>query len=191
MRLKRPPSTFLLNEADLETIQYNNKPNEDIFANESLVAAANKVFDFDKYKKEQGAAIDELKQQQIDNEFFVNESVLTAASKVFHFDRYKKEQASALDRCNKLKAENDLEQAETINYVDDLNLDDVRENKNARIATKKISDKYRKIRKRKRPKSPTVTFESFKRPTKKRKRSTKSALITARNRSKTYKNIYR
>ena len=138
MRLKRPPSTFLLNEADLETIQYNNKPNEDIFANESLVAAANKVFDFDKYKKEQGAAIDELKQQQqIDNEFFVNESVLTAASKVFHFDRYKKEQASALDRCNKLKAENDLEQAETINYVDDLNLDDVRENKNVRIAAKK------------------------------------------------------
>ena len=113
------------------------------------------------------------------------------ANKVFDFDRYKKEQASTLDRYSRLKPENDLEQAETINYVDDLNLDDVRENKNARIATKKISNKYRKIRKRKRPKSPTVTFESFKRPTKKRKRSTKYALITAINRSKTYKNIYR
>ena len=58
MGLKTPRSTFLLNEADLETIQNNDKPNEDIFANESILAAANKVFDFDKYKKEQAAAID-------------------------------------------------------------------------------------------------------------------------------------
>ena len=71
------------------------------------------------------------------------------ANKVFDFNKYKKEQASALDRYNKLKAENDLEQAEAINYVDDLNLHDVRENKNASIAAKKISDKYRKIHKRK------------------------------------------
>ena len=113
-----------------------------------------------------------------------------AANKVFDFHRYKKEEASTLDRYSRLKPENDLEEAVTINYVDDLNLDDVRENKNVRIAAKKISNKYRKIRKRKRLKSPTVTFEGFKRPTKKRKRSTKSALITARNRSKTYKNIY-
>ena len=112
------------------------------------------------------------------------------ANKVFDFDRYKKEQASTLDGYSILKPENDLEQAVTMNYVDDLKLDDVRENKNVRIAAKKISNKYRKIRKRKKPKSPAVTFESFKRPTKKRKRSTKSALITARNRSKTYKNIY-
>ena len=112
------------------------------------------------------------------------------ANKVSNFHRYKKEQASTLDRYSILKPENDLEQAVTINYVDDLSLDDVREKKNVRIAAKKISDKYRKICKRKRPKSPTVTFEGLKRPTKKRKRSTKSALITARNRSKTYKNIY-
>ena len=62
MRLKKPP-TFLVNEADLETIQYNNEPNEYIFANESILAAANKVLDFNKCKKEQAAAIDELKQQ--------------------------------------------------------------------------------------------------------------------------------
>ena len=111
------------------------------------------------------------------------------ANKVFDFGRYKKEQASTLDWYSRLKPENDLEQAVTINYVDDLNLDDVRENKNVRIAAKKISNKYRKIRERKRPKSPTVTFEGFKRPTKKRKRSTKSALITARNISKKYKNL--
>ena len=87
MGLKTPRSTFLLNEADLETIQYNDKPNEDIFANESILAAANKVFDFDKYKKEQAAAIDELKQQQIDDKLFVNESALAAANKVFGLDR--------------------------------------------------------------------------------------------------------
>ena len=71
MRLKKPPTpspllplpTFLVNEADLETIQYNNEPNEYIFANESILAAANKVLDFNKCKKEQAAAIDELKQQ--------------------------------------------------------------------------------------------------------------------------------
>ena len=98
MRFKKP--TLLVDEADLETIDYNDEPNEDIFANESILAAANKVFDFDKYKKEQ-----------------------------------------TLTRYNKLKAENDLKQAETINYVHDFNLDDVRENKNARIAAKKVSDK--------------------------------------------------
>ena len=187
MRFKK--STFLFDEADLETIDYNDQPNKDIFANESIFAAVDKVFDFDKYKKEQATKIDEFKQPQTDDELFVNEGILAAASKVFDFGKYQKEQASALDPFNKLKAENDLEQAETINYVDDLNLDDARENKNARIATKNISDKYRKRRKRKRPKHPTVTFEGFKKPTKKRKRSRKSALITGRNISKKYKNL--
>ena len=112
-----------------------------------------------------------------------------AANKVFDFHRYKKEEASTLDRYSRLKPENDLEEAVTINYVDDLNLDDVREKKNVRIAAKKISDKYRKICKIKRPKYPTVTFKGFKKPTKKRKRLRKSALITARNISKKYKNL--
>ena len=48
MKLNKPPSTFLVNEVDLETIQYNDEPNEDIFSNESILATANKVFDFDK-----------------------------------------------------------------------------------------------------------------------------------------------
>ena len=181
MRFKKP--TFLFDEADLETIDYHDEPNKDIFANESIFAAVDKVFDFDKYKKEQATKIDEFKQPQIDDELFVNEGILAAASKVFDFGKYQKEQASALDPFNKLKAENDLEQAETINYVDDLNLDDARENKNTE------KHKYRKIRKRKRPKHPTVTFEGFRKPTKKRKRSRKSALITARNISKKYKNL--
>ena len=98
MGLKRPPPTFLVNEADLERIQYNDESSEDTFANESILAAANKVFNLDKYKKPQAAAIDEFKQHQTNDEPFVNESVLAAANKVFDFDKYKKEQASALDR---------------------------------------------------------------------------------------------
>ena len=36
---KKP--TLLVDEADLEPIDYNGEPNEDIFANESVLAAAN------------------------------------------------------------------------------------------------------------------------------------------------------
>ena len=185
MRFKKP--TLLVDEADLETTDYNDEPNEDIFANESILAAANKVFDFGKYKKEQAAKINELKQQHIDDELFVNESVLAAANKVFDFNRYKKEQASALDWYNKLEVENDVHQTETINYVDDLNLDDVKENKNAIIASKKITDKYKKLyrKRRNRQGPPTVAFE----PNKQRRESTKSALIVERNISKKYKNL--
>ena len=39
MRFTKP--TLLVDEADLETIDYNGEPNEDIFANESVLAAAN------------------------------------------------------------------------------------------------------------------------------------------------------
>ena len=129
MRFKKP--TLLVDEADLETIDYKDEPNEDIFANESILAAA-------------------------------------------------------LGRYNKLKAENNLDQAETIN-VDNLNLDDVKENKNAIIASKKITDKYKKLsrKRRRRQRPPTVAFK----PSKKRRKSTKSALIAARNISKKYKNL--
>ena len=61
MRLKKSPPTFLVDEAELKTIQYNDESNEDTFANESILAAENKVFDFNKNKKEQAAAIDKLK----------------------------------------------------------------------------------------------------------------------------------
>ena len=42
-----------------------------------------------------------------------------------------------------------MNNAETINYVDNINLENVRDNKKLKIAAKKISDKYRKLRKRK------------------------------------------
>ena len=49
MRFKKP--TLLVDEADLETIDYNDEPNEDIFANESILAAANKVLTLTNIKK--------------------------------------------------------------------------------------------------------------------------------------------
>ena len=42
----------------------------------------------------------------------------------------------------------DIEQAETENYVDDVDTADVNLNRNAAITAKKISDKYKKIRKK-------------------------------------------
>ena len=88
-----------------------------------------------------------------------------------------------------MQARNNLDKAETINYVDDIDLADVKENKNAKIAAKKITEKSKKMaRKRKvQPKPATVIVDGFKNPSKKRKRSTKSAIITARNTAK--KNI--
>ena len=72
-------------------------------------------------------------------------SILAAANKVFNFDEFKKQQTKAIDNYN----EDLLENAGTINYVDDINLNDVKENKDLIISSKKISDKYRKMRKRK------------------------------------------
>ena len=43
--MKRPKKTNLVNEKDLETIDYN-EPEEDLFKGESIIEAANNVFDF-------------------------------------------------------------------------------------------------------------------------------------------------
>ena len=147
--LKKPKKTFLVDEKDLETIVYD-EPEEDLFKGESILAAANKVIDFDEFKKQQ---------------------------------------ANAMEKFN----ENLLENAETINYVDDINLDDVRDKKDLIITCKKISDKYRKFRKRKaadREKQIKEILDSFKLQTKKGKRQTdKLANQAAKNISKKYKNI--
>ena len=54
--LKKTKKTYLVNEEDLETIAYD-EPQEDLFKGESIVKAANKVLDFDAFKKEQETAI--------------------------------------------------------------------------------------------------------------------------------------
>ena len=88
-----------------------------------------------------------------------------------------------------------MDDAETINYADDLNLDDVRDNKNLKITAKKISDKYRKLRKRKATVSvPKLhkTSETFVLINNKKgkKQRDKAALIAAKNISRKYKKLY-
>ena len=50
--LKKPKKTYLVYEKDIKTIEYI-EPQEDIFAGESLLNAANKVLDFKQFQKEQ------------------------------------------------------------------------------------------------------------------------------------------
>ena len=55
--LKKPKKTYLVNEEDLETIRYDDEPQEDLFKGESILEAANKVLDFDEFKKQEESAI--------------------------------------------------------------------------------------------------------------------------------------
>ena len=137
--MKRPKKTCLVNEEDLETLEYN-EPQEDLFWGESILAAVNKK----KNKKEQAKALREMKNEKIDEELFLNGSVLAAADKIFDYNKFKNQQKDAIQNFNdKL-----LDDAKTINYEDDFGLDDVKENKNLNISAEKISDEYRKLRKR-------------------------------------------
>ena len=139
MRYKKPPSTFLVDEADIETIDCNDGSDEDILAKESIVIVANKIP-----------------------------------------DRYKKE-----------LAENNMDEEEIINYVDDTNLADIRENRNAKIAAKKITEKYKRLacKRKLKPTPAAVTIDGFHNQSKKRKNTTKSTVITARNIAKKYKKL--
>ena len=60
--MKRPKKTQLVSEKDLETIDYN-EPQEDLFKGESIVEAVNKVLDFQAFKKDQAAALNDLKKR--------------------------------------------------------------------------------------------------------------------------------
>ena len=120
---------------------------------------------------------------------FKGESILTAAKKVFDFNKFRKQQEDTIKNFN----DNFLQNTETINYVDDINLDDVKDNKNLKISAKKISDKYRKLRKRKateREQQIQEIIEEFKLPKKRKKRQTdKAALLAAKKILKIYKDI--
>ena len=101
-------------------------------------------------------------------DLFRGESILEAANRVLDFEAFKKQQKEAINNFN----ENLLENAKTINYVDDINLDDAKDNKNLKISAKKISDKYKKLRKRKaekREKQINEIIDEFKLPKKKEK----------------------
>ena len=120
---------------------------------------------------------------------FKRESILAAANKVFDFNKFKKQQEDAIKNFN----DNLLENTETIIYIDDINLDDARDNKNLKISAKKISDKYRKLRKKKateREQQIQDIIEEFKLPKKRKKRQTdKARKLAAKKISKKYKDI--
>ena len=115
---------------------------------------------------------------------------MNAANKVMDFEQFKKEQEERLLEYNNQL----LNDAETINYVNDVSLDDVRENKNLKMVAKKISDKYKKIRwKRKAATSvPTLHRQSeiFVPDKRSNKKVDKAALIAAKKISKKYKKLY-
>ena len=66
-----------MSKKDIETIDYNStKDEEDIYAGESTVNAANKVFDYNKFKEEGS---------------FAGKNILNKANKVFNFEQFKRE----------------------------------------------------------------------------------------------------
>ena len=75
--MKRPKKTYLVNEEDLKTLDYN-EPQKDLFWGESIVEAANKVLDFEAFKKDQ---VDALKKMRKKN-FESKKSAKIAAKKI-------------------------------------------------------------------------------------------------------------
>ena len=184
--MKRPKRTYLVNEVneeDIDTIDYNEPLQDDVFAGESIVNAANKVIDFEQLKKDQEKRLQEYNDQLLNDaaneiktasdkkrtritaqkilkkyknmkrpkrtylvneedidtidyneplqdDAFAGESIVNASNKVMDFEQFKKEQEKRLQE-----------------YNDQL-LNDVRENKNLKMVAKKISDKYKKIRRK-------------------------------------------
>ena len=84
----------MVKEEDLETVMYDDEPQQDLSEGESVLAAANKVFDFKKFQQNQSQRLENYKEKHLNN-------------------------------------------AETTNYADDLNLDDVLEKKNLKMTAKK------------------------------------------------------
>ena len=84
--------------------------------------------------------------------------------------------------------------AETINYVNnDTHLDDVRENKNLKMVAKKISDKYKKVRQKRKAATSVPTLHKISKgfaPKDSKKQRDKAALIAAKKISKKYKKFY-
>ena len=118
MRNAKNKKTFLVDEEDPETINYNEPTGEEnLTKKESILAATNKVFDLGKFKKEQAEALKKLP---------LNESIIAQVNNVFDVEKFKQQQTEAIK-----------------NFNDQL---PVKKNKNLMIAAKKISGKYRKLR---------------------------------------------
>ena len=85
--MKKSKKTYLVNEEDVGTIDYNEMQ-DDLFKGESIIEAANKVFDFEEFKRQQA---DALKYEELQKDLFEGESILAAANKVLDFDKFKKQ----------------------------------------------------------------------------------------------------
>ena len=81
--MKRPKKTYLVDEKVLETIDYDELQ-EDIFEGESILIAVNKVFDFEKFKKDQAEAINNAKKSTSQTAKVVNntKSTIQTAKKI-------------------------------------------------------------------------------------------------------------
>ena len=175
--MKRPKKTYLVDEKDLETIDYDENQ-EDLFKGESIINAVNKVFDFEIFKKDQAKAINNTKKSTIQaakkiskkyknlkkpkktflinkedletiaydepqEDLFKSESILNAANKVLDFNKFKKEQKELINNYNKRKTFEDLQLAEIIKVPKKRK---VQRDNLAQITTDKIKKKYKKIR---------------------------------------------
>ena len=134
--LKKPKHTYLVDEQDIKTIDYNFTDEENLYADESIVNAASKVFDYNKFKEDGGFAGQSIVNaaSKILSEDIAGQSILNRANKVFNFEQFKREQARKTQEYNDELLN---ETAETINYVDNLSMDDVRENKDLLLTAKK------------------------------------------------------
>ena len=94
-RMKRPKKTYLVDEEDIETLDYD-EPVEDLFKGESILEAVNKVFDFEKFKKEQAEAIDEMKKKNWWRTF-LKRKCFGSCKQIFDFDKFKKQQEDAIE----------------------------------------------------------------------------------------------
>ena len=123
-------------------------------------------------------------------DLFESESVLAVANKVFEF---KKSQQNQKQRLENYK-EQQLNDTETINYADDLDLDNVLAKKSLKIAGKQVSDKYRKLRKRKAaisvPKLHKISETLIQTDKKGKKTVVKKLIEAVKKIKKKYKNIY-
>ena len=121
--MKKPKKTFSVNEEDLEKIAYDEPEEEDLFRGESIIEAANKVLDFEEFKKQQEDAINNFKENLLNKNNNFKENLLNK---------------------NKRKAIEKEEQLIQIIKVPKKRKQ--QKDKAAQIAAKKISKKYKNIR---------------------------------------------
>ena len=123
-------------------------------------------------------------------DLFESESVLAVANKVFEFKKFQQNQKQRLENYK----EQQLNDTETINYADDLDLDNVLAKKSLKIAGKQVSDKHRKLRKRKAaisvPKLHKISETLIQTDKKGKKTVVKKLIEAVKKIKKKYKNIY-